>query len=94
MVFWTLIYTSCKMVLKIEKNIIATSSAELFSAVLYLALAYIDVLWRKLKCSGVQWRALACTGVLWRALACSGVHWRALVRIGVLWRALACSGVH
>ena len=67
------------MVLTSEKNIIATSSAELFSAVLYLALAYIEVLWRKLKCSGVQWRALACTGVLWRALACSGVNWRALL---------------
>jgi fatty acid desaturase len=48
------------MVLKSEKNIIATSSAELFSAVLYLALA----------CTGVLWRALACTGVLWRALLC------------------------
>jgi hypothetical protein len=46
------------MVLKSEKNIIATSSAELFSAVLYLALA----------CTGVLWRALAIS------LACSGVH--------------------
>ena len=51
------------MVLKSEKNIIATSSAELFSAVLYLALA----------CTGVLWRALACSGLLWRALMCSGV---------------------
>ena len=68
MVNWTLIYTFCnsKMVLTSEKNIIATSSAELFSAVLYRALA----------CTGV---ALACSGVLWLALACSGVHWRALV---------------
>jgi hypothetical protein len=41
------------MVLKSEKNIIATSSAELFSNVLYRALA----------CSGVLWRALACSGV-------------------------------
>jgi hypothetical protein len=41
------------MVLKIEKNIIATSSAELFSAVFYRALA----------CSGVLWRALACSGM-------------------------------
>jgi hypothetical protein len=32
------------MVLTSEKNIIATSSAELFSAVLYLALAYCGVL--------------------------------------------------
>jgi hypothetical protein len=66
MVYWTLIYTSCnlKMVLKSEKNIIATSSAELFSAVLYHALA----------CSGVLWRALAYSGLLWRALTCSGVH--------------------
>jgi hypothetical protein len=71
MVYWTLIYTSCKkkMVLTSEKNIIATSSAELFSAVLYRALA----------CTGVLWRALACTGVLWCELACSGVHWRALL---------------
>jgi hypothetical protein len=51
------------MVLTSEKNIIATSSAELFSAVLYRALA----------CSGVHWRALACSGVHWRALACTGV---------------------
>jgi hypothetical protein len=42
------------MVLTSEKNIIATSSAELFSAVLYNALA----------CSGMLWRALACYGVL------------------------------
>jgi hypothetical protein len=35
------------MVLTSEKNIIATSSAELFSAVLY----------RTLACSGVLWRA-------------------------------------
>jgi hypothetical protein len=56
MVYWTLIYTSCneKMVLKSEKNILATSSAELFSAVLYRALAY----------SGVLWLALACIDVL------------------------------
>jgi hypothetical protein len=55
MVYWTLIYTSCneKMVLTSKKNIIATSSAELFSAVLYRALA----------CTGVLWRALACSGV-------------------------------
>jgi hypothetical protein len=66
MVYWTLIYTSCnyKMVLTSEKNIIATSSAELFS----------DVLYRALACTGVHWRGLACSGVLWRALACSGVH--------------------
>ncbi len=56
------------MVLTSEKNIIATSSAELFSAVLWLALACIDLLWRALTCSGVHWRALACTGVHWRAL--------------------------
>jgi hypothetical protein len=55
MVYWTLIYKSCnyKIVLTSEKNIIATSSAELFSAVLYRALV----------CSGVLWRALACSGV-------------------------------
>jgi hypothetical protein len=52
------------MVLTSEKNIIATSSAEPFSAVLYRALA----------CTGVIWRALACIDVLWRALACFGVH--------------------
>jgi hypothetical protein len=46
------------MVLTSEKNIIATSSAELFSAVLYRALACIDVIWRALACSGVHWRAL------------------------------------
>jgi hypothetical protein len=57
------------MILTIEKNITATSSAELFSAVLYRALA----------CTEVLWRALACSGLLWRALTCSGVHWRALV---------------
>jgi hypothetical protein len=51
------------MVLTIEKNIIATSSAELFSAVLYRILA----------CTGVLWRALACSGVLWLALACIDV---------------------
>jgi hypothetical protein len=80
-VYWTLIYTCCnkKMVLTRKKKIIATLSAELFSAVLYRALACTGVLWRALACSGVNWRALACTGVLWRALACSGVHWRALV---------------
>ena len=39
------------MFLKSEKNIIATSSAELFSNVFYCA------------CSGVLWRALACSGV-------------------------------
>jgi hypothetical protein len=61
MVYWTLIYTSCnqKMILTSEKNIIATSSAELFSAVLYRALACTEVLWRALACSGVLWRALA-----------------------------------
>jgi hypothetical protein len=71
MVYWTLIYTSYnyKMVLTSEKNIIATSSAELFSAVLY----------RALSCSGGLWLALACIDELWRALACSGVLWRALV---------------
>jgi hypothetical protein len=71
MVYWTLIYISCnkKMVLTSEKNIIATSSAELFSAVLYRALA----------CTGVHWRALACIDVLWCALACSGMLWLALV---------------
>jgi hypothetical protein len=42
------------MVLKSEKNIIATSSAELFSNVFYRALA----------CNGVLWRALACSGLL------------------------------
>jgi hypothetical protein len=57
------------MVLTIEQNIITTSSAELFSAVLYRALA----------CTGVLWRALAYSGELWRALACFGVHWRVLV---------------
>jgi hypothetical protein len=41
------------MVLTSEKIIKATSSAELFSAVLYRALA----------CTGVLWRALACSGV-------------------------------
>ncbi len=46
------------MVLTSEKNIIATSSTELFSAVLYRALACIDVLWRALACSDVHWRAL------------------------------------
>jgi hypothetical protein len=60
------------MVLTSEKNIIATSSAEQFSAVQ-------TVLWRALACSGVLWLALACFDVLWHALACSGVHWRALV---------------
>jgi hypothetical protein len=81
MVYWTLIYTSCnyKMVLTSEKNIKATSSAELFFAVLYRALACTGVLWRALACSGVQWRALTCSGVLWCELACSSVHWRALV---------------
>ncbi len=57
------------MVLTCEINIIATSSAELYSA----------VLWRALACSGVLWRALACSGMLWRALLCSGVLWRALL---------------
>jgi hypothetical protein len=56
------------MVLTSEKNIIATSSAELFFAVLYHALA----------CTGVHWRALACSGVLWLALAFIDVLWRAL----------------
>jgi hypothetical protein len=36
------------MVLTSEQNIIATSSAELFSAVLYRALACTGVLWRVL----------------------------------------------
>jgi hypothetical protein len=66
MVYWTLIYTSCnkKRVLTSEKNIIATSSAELFSNVFYLALAY----------NGVLWLALACIDIIWRALACFGVQ--------------------
>jgi hypothetical protein len=42
------------MVLKSEKIIIATSSAELFSNVFY----------RTLACNGVLWRALACSGLL------------------------------
>jgi hypothetical protein len=42
------------MVLTKEINIIAISSAELFSAALYRALA----------CSGVHWHELAFTGVL------------------------------
>jgi hypothetical protein len=85
MVYWTFIYTSCnkKMVLTREINIIAISRAELFSAVLFRALA----------CSGVHWHALACTGVLWRAFACFGVHWRTLAYSNVHWRALACIGV-
>jgi hypothetical protein len=37
------------MVLKSEKNIIATSSAELFS----------NVQWRAMACNGVLWRDLA-----------------------------------
>ena len=76
------------MVLTSEKNIIATSSAELFSAVLYR-------FWRALACSGVLWLALACIDVHLRALAltCSGVHWRALACIDVLLRALACSAM-
>jgi hypothetical protein len=41
------------MVLKSEKNIIATSSAELFSNVFYRALAFNGVLWRALACSGL-----------------------------------------
>jgi hypothetical protein len=61
------------MVLTREINIIATSSAELFSVVLYRAMACSGVHWHALACTGVHWRALACTGVLWRALACSGV---------------------
>jgi hypothetical protein len=50
MVYWTLIYTSCnlKMVLTSEKNIRASSNAELFSAVLYRAQACTGVLWRAL----------------------------------------------
>jgi hypothetical protein len=106
MVYWTFFYTSCnwKMVLTREINIIATSSAQLFSAVLYRAMAcsgvhwhavaWSGVHWHALACSGVLWRALACIGVHWRALACIGVHWRALAFIGVLWRALACTGMH
>jgi hypothetical protein len=42
------------MVLKSEKNIIATASAELFSNVFYRALACCGVLWRALACSGVH----------------------------------------
>jgi hypothetical protein len=57
-----------KKVFTSEKNILASSSAELFSNVFYRALA----------CNGVLWRALACSGLLWRALTFSGVHWRAL----------------
>ncbi len=81
MVYWTLIYTSCNknMILTKEKNIIATSSVELFSAVLYRALACTEVLWRAMACSGVHWRTLACIDLLWRALAWSCVHWRTLV---------------
>jgi hypothetical protein len=60
------------MVLTSEKNIIATSSAELFCAVLYRILACTGVLWRGLAWSGLLWRALTCSGVLW-------LHWRALV---------------
>ena len=71
------------MVITREINIIETSSAELFSAVLYR-------FWRALAGSGVHWLALTCSGVLWRALACIGVHWRALACIGVHWRALTC----
>jgi hypothetical protein len=78
------------MVLTREINIIETSSAELFSAVLYRALACIGMHWRALACSGMHWHALACAGVLWRALACTGVLWRALACTGVLWRALLC----
>jgi hypothetical protein len=52
------------MILTSKKNIIAISSAELFSAVLY----------RDLACTGVLWHALAYIEVHWRALACSGVH--------------------
>ncbi len=61
-----MIYTSFykKMVLTSDKNIIASSSAELFSAVLYRALACTGVLWRALACSGMHWCALVCSGVL------------------------------
>jgi hypothetical protein len=62
------------MVLTSEKNIIATSSAELFSVVLYRALACSGVFWRALACSGVLWLPLACIDVLWRALACSAMQ--------------------
>jgi hypothetical protein len=79
---------------QVNKNIIAISSAELFSAVLYRNLACTRVLYRALACIDVLWRALACSGVHWRTKACSGVHWRALACIGVLWRVLACSGVN
>jgi hypothetical protein len=71
------------MVLTSEINIIATSSAELFSG----------VIWRALACSGVLWRARASIGMLWCELGYSGVHWRALACSGVHWRALACSGL-
>ncbi len=81
------------MVLTSEINTIATSSAELCSAVFWRALACSGVLWRALACSGVLWRSLACSGVLWRVLACYGVLWRSLACSGVLWHALACSGV-
>ncbi len=82
-----------KMVLTSEINIIATSSAELCSAVFWRALACSGVLWRALAFSGVLWSALLWSGVLCCVLACSAVFWRALVCSGVLWRALACSAV-
>jgi hypothetical protein len=52
------------MILTSEKKFIATSSAELFSAVLYRALACTEVHRRALACFGVHLRALAFTGVL------------------------------
>ncbi len=81
------------MVLTSENNIIATSSADLLSAVFYRALSCTGMLWRTLACIDVLWRALACSGSHWRALACIDVLWRALACTGVLWRELACSGV-
>ncbi len=92
MVYWTLNYTSFykKMVLTSDKNIIATSSSELLSAVLYRALACSGLLWRALTCSGVHWPALACTGVLWRALVWIYVLWSALACSVVIWLALLC----
>jgi hypothetical protein len=81
------------MVLISEINIIATSSAELFSGVIWRALACSSVHWRALACTGVLWCEFACSGMLWRALACSGVFWGALACSGMLWHSLECSGV-
>ena len=42
MVYWALIYTSCKwkIILTSEKNIIATSSAELFSIIIIIIIIF------------------------------------------------------